>query len=97
MIFTVLSAVGKGRNKEKMTSYICCKRGGNNCPKKEECRRYINADIGVAWNLFKYMCTEENDYHLFMEKEETTEVVLINKEQNASKDTKNEGSDNTNE
>lgn len=73
-----------------MITYICCKRGGNTCPKKEECRRYINADIGVAWNLFKYMCTENDDYQLFMEKEETTEVAHINKEQNASKDTNNE-------
>ena len=56
-----------------MITYICCKRGGNNCPKREECRRYINADIGVAWNLFKYMCTENDNYQLFMEREETTE------------------------
>ena len=83
--------------KGKMITYICCKRGGNNCPKREECRRYINADIGVAWNLFKYMCTENDNYQLFMEREETTEVAPINKERNASKDTKNEGSDNTNE
>ncbi len=73
-----------------MISYICCKRGGNNCPKREECRRYINADIGVAWNLFKYMCTENDDYQLFMEKEETTELVPVNEEQNATKDTNNE-------
>ena len=55
MIFTALSAVGKGRNREEMISYICCKRGGNNCPKRDECRRYANADIGVAWNLFKHV------------------------------------------
>ncbi len=73
-----------------MISYICCKRGGNNCPKKDDCRRYINADIGVAWNLFKYMCTENDDYQLFMEKEETTELVPVNEEQNATKDTNNE-------
>lgn len=83
--------------KGEMITYICCKRGGNNCPKREECRRYINADIGVAWNLFKYMCTENDNYQLFMEREETTEVAPINKERNSSKDTKNEGSDNTNE
>jgi len=82
---------------EKMITYICCKRSGNNCPKKEECRRYINADIGVAWNLFKYMCTENDNYQLYMEREETTEVAPINKEQNGNIDTKNDGSDNTNE
>lgn len=74
-----------------MITYICCKRGGNNCPKRDECRRYINADTGVAWNLFKYMCTENDDYQLFMEREEMTELVPINKGKDANKNTNNEG------
>ena len=53
-----------------MPFYICCTQENNDCPKKEECRRYLNANEGTSWALFKYMCTEENDYHLFMEKEE---------------------------
>lgn len=80
-----------------MPFYICCTQENNDCPKKEECRRYLNANEGTSWALFKYMCTEENDYHLFMEKEEITEVVPINKEQNASKDTKNEELENIDE
>lgn len=57
-----------------MTFYICCTQEENNCPKKEECRRYLNANEGTSWTLFKYMCTEENDYHLFMEKEEDNNI-----------------------
>lgn len=57
-----------------MTFYICCTQEENNCPKKEECRRYLNANEGTSWTLFKYMCTEENDYHLFMEKEEDNHI-----------------------
>lgn len=57
-----------------MTFYICCTQEENNCPKKEECRRYLNANEGTSWTLFKYMCTEENDYHLFMKKEEDNNI-----------------------
>ena len=57
-----------------MPFYICCTQENNDCPKKEECRRYLNANEGTSWALFKYMCTEENDYHLFMEKEEDNNI-----------------------
>ena len=57
-----------------MPFYICCTQEENECPKKEECRRYLNANEGTSWTLFKYMCTEENDYHLFMEKEEDNNI-----------------------
>ena len=76
--------------KGKMITYICCKRGGNNCPKRDECRRYMNADIGVSWNLFKHVCTEKDNYQLFMEMEETTELVPINNGQDSSDATRNE-------
>ena len=80
-----------------MLFYICCTQEENECPKREECRRCLNANEGTSWTLFKYMCTEENDYHLFMEKEETTSVVSINEEQNIDKDIKKEGDNNINE
>ena len=54
-----------------MLFYICCTQKDNECPKREKCRRYLNANEGTDWTLFKYMCTEDNDYHLFMEKENT--------------------------
>ena len=63
-----------------MLFYICCTQEDNECPKREECRRYLNANEGTDWALFKYMCTEDNDYHLFMEKED--ENIINNKEEN---------------
>ena len=57
-----------------MFFYICCSQEDNECPKREECRRYLNANEGTDWTLFKYMCTEENNYHLFMEKEEDNNI-----------------------
>lgn len=57
-----------------MFFYICCTQENNECPKKEECRRYLNANEGTNWALFKYMCIEENNYHLFMEKEEDNNI-----------------------
>ena len=57
-----------------MFFYICCTQEDNECPRREECRRYLNANEGTSWTLFKYMCTEENDYHLFMEKEKDNNI-----------------------
>ena len=57
-----------------MFFYICCTQEDNECPRREECRRYLNANEGTSWTLFKYMCTKENDYHLFMEKEEDNNI-----------------------
>jgi len=57
-----------------MFFYICCTQEDNECPKREECKRFLNANEGTSWTLFKYMCTEENDYHLFMEKEEDNNI-----------------------
>lgn len=71
-----------------MFFYICCTQEENECPKKEECRRYLNANEGTSWTLFKYMCTEENDYHLFMEKEEDNiDVNNESKETNQDEET----------
>lgn len=57
-----------------MFFYICCTQEDNECPRREECRRYLNANEGTSWTLFKYMCTEENNYHLFMEKEKDNNI-----------------------
>ena len=57
-----------------MFFYICCIQEDNECPKREECRRYLNANEGTSLPLFKYACTEENDYHLFMKKEEDNNI-----------------------
>ena len=57
-----------------MFFYMCCTQEDNECPRREECRRYLNANEGTSWTLFKYMCTEENNYHLFMEKEKDNNI-----------------------
>lgn len=57
-----------------MFFYICCTQEDNECPKREECKRFLNANEGTSWTLFKYMCTEENNYHLFMEKEKDNNI-----------------------
>ena len=54
-----------------MSFYYCCTQENNDCPKKEICMRYINAETEPHATLYKYACTEENNYHLFMEKENT--------------------------
>lgn len=44
-----------------------CVQDGNDCSKKEECKRYIkSSDDKNKATLFKSACTEENDYHLFI-------------------------------
>ena len=80
-----------------MIYYMCCTIENNNCPKKEECKRYLNAKDNSCMTLFKYACTEENDYLLFMKQEETTEVISINEKQDINKDIKKERDDNINE
>lgn len=53
-----------------MIYYMCCTIENNDCSRKEECKRYLNAKDNSCMTLFKYACTEENDYHLFMEQDD---------------------------
>ena len=45
-----------------------CVQDGNDCIKKEECKRYVESsnDKNKA-TLFKAACIEENNYQLFIE------------------------------
>ena len=54
-----------------MTFYYCCTQENNNCPNKGTCMRYLNAESEPHTTLYKYACTEENNYHLYMKKEST--------------------------
>lgn len=54
-----------------MIFYYCCTQENNNCPNKESCMRYLNAESEPHTTLYKYACTEENNYHLYMKKENT--------------------------
>lgn len=53
-----------------MIYYMCCTIENNDCPKKKECKRYLNAENNSCMTLFKYACTEKNDYHLFMKQDD---------------------------
>ena len=48
--------------------YYCTKED-NDCPNKEECKRYIGEDE-CRVTLFKEACTEDNNYVLFMKNEQ---------------------------
>lgn len=61
-----------------MIYYMCCTIENNNCPKKEECKRYLNAEDNSCMTLFKYACTEENNYHLFMKQENNDTTINEN-------------------
>jgi len=54
-----------------MIFYYCCTQENNNCPNKETCMRFLNAESEPYTTLYKYACTEENNYHLYMKKENT--------------------------
>lgn len=46
-----------------------CVQENNDCPKKEECKRYIEEDE-CRVTLFKVACTKDNNYVLFMKNEQ---------------------------
>lgn len=54
-----------------MIFYYCCTQENNNCPNKESCMRFLNAELEPHTTLYKYSCTEKNNYHLYMKKENT--------------------------
>jgi len=62
---------------ETYISWYGCKPEENPCSKKEYCNRYLfatdlNYDIAVS-TLYKICCTEENNYRLFIKKDEPIE------------------------
>jgi hypothetical protein len=46
-----------------------CTNKNNTCQKKESCKRYLDVDGKNHATLFKFACTENNNYLLFMDKE----------------------------
>ena len=63
-----------------MILYYCCTRKNNDCPNKEKCMRYLNAESAPHATLFKYACKKDNGYQLFIEKE--TDMVVVNNTEN---------------
>ncbi len=47
-----------------------CSRLNNKCVKKDTCERYVNANEQSATTLFKFACTELNNYILYIKREE---------------------------
>ena len=77
-----------------MILYYCCTQENNDCPNKEKCMRYLSAESAPHATLFKYACTEENNYLLFMPKEDTTEMAVVGNDdeenKGGTKDSQNE-------
>ncbi len=47
-----------------------CSRLNNKCTKKDTCERYIDTNEQSAATLFKFACTELNNYILYVKREE---------------------------
>lgn len=47
-------------------SYYFCQKDGNDCEKRETCKRYLNSENQVTSRLFKVMCNEQNNHVLYI-------------------------------
>lgn len=47
-------------------SYYFCQKDGNDCCKKDTCKRYLNSEGQATSRLFKTMCTSENNNILYI-------------------------------
>lgn len=47
-----------------------CSGNENNCPKKDQCKRYLKSKDERVTSLYKEVCTENNNYILFIENKE---------------------------
>ena len=65
-----------------MILYYCCTQENNDCPNKETCMRYLNAESAPHATLFKYACTEDNNYHLYLKKDKDIIEEHISNESN---------------
>jgi hypothetical protein len=52
-----------------------CTQDNNDCPKKEECKRFMEAENQDTATLFKVACTEDNNYVLYMQLEKQNENI----------------------
>lgn len=47
-------------------SYYFCQKDGNDCEKRETCKRYLNSADQAISRLFKEMCNDKNNYVLYI-------------------------------
>lgn len=50
-----------------MNDIYYCINENNNCPKKDTCKRYKSVGDGLSTTLYKEVCTENNNYILYIE------------------------------
>lgn len=50
--------------------YYCSNDKNNNCSKKDKCKRYLKLKNERVTSLYKEVCTENNNYVLFIENKE---------------------------
>lgn len=50
--------------------YYCSNDKNNNCSKKDKCKRYLKSKDERVTSLYKEVCTENNNYVLFIENKE---------------------------
>lgn len=60
-----------------MASMYYCVKENNDCPKKNDCKRYIESENEDKTTLFKMACTSVNDYVLFIKHEN---IIDVNKD-----------------
>lgn len=46
-----------------------CTNENNDCPKKNDCKRFLEINDNCHATLYKEACTEQNSHVLFIEKE----------------------------
>lgn len=47
-------------------SYYFCQKDGNDCSRRDTCKRYLNSEGQATSRLFKTMCTSENNNILYI-------------------------------
>ena len=52
-----------------------CTQENNDCPRKEECKRYKESENQCTATLFKVACTKDNNYVLYMKYQENNETI----------------------
>lgn len=56
-----------------MSMIYYCTPDNNDCPKREECKRFVEVDGKNHSTLYKVACTEKNNYVLYIKNDEKVE------------------------
>ena len=61
-----------------MSLIYFCTNENNTCPKKDICKRYLKIENEDYAPLYRVMCTENNNYILFIEAEKDNTEIMKN-------------------